>query len=153
MTISALYVCPAHNFFGHHGRPPGQDPMVPVPRVECVPGRGLRGDRFFDFKQDYKGQVTFFAAETHERLCAALAVRDRGPEVFRRNIITRGADLNALKGSEFEVQGIRFFGTEESAPCHWMNTAFAEGAENLLRGHGGLRARILTAGFLEVEGS
>ncbi len=151
MTVSAIYIAPAHSYFGHHGRAPGTAAMESVARVECVPGRGLRGDRFFDFKQDYKGQVTFFAAETHERLCAALAVWDRDPGVLRRNIVTRGADLNALIGAEFEVQGVRFQGTEESAPCHWMNTAFAAGAEELLRGHGGLRARILTPGFLEVD--
>ena len=34
--------------------------MIEVPVVECVAGRGIRGDRYFDFKNDYKGQITFF---------------------------------------------------------------------------------------------
>jgi MOSC domain-containing protein YiiM len=85
-------------------------------------------------------------------LSAEFGVRDKGPEVFRRNIITEGADLNALIGKEFEVQGVRFLGTQECAPCHWMNTAFAGGAEAALRGHGGLRAKILCDGTLRVDG-
>ena len=50
-----------------------------------------------------------------------------------------------------EVQGIRFFGTQESAPCYWMNQAFAEGAEEALKGHGGLRAKVLSDGVLRVS--
>jgi MOSC domain-containing protein YiiM len=148
MDILHIYLSPAHNYFGHHGKPPGQEPMIEVPAVECVAGSGLRGDRFFDFKPDYKGQVTFFEFETYERVCAALGVYGKEPHVFRRNIITRGVDLNTLIGCEFEVQGIRFLGTQEAAPCHWMEQAFGEGAESALAGHGGLRAKILTTGTL-----
>jgi len=32
-----------------------------------------------------------------------------------------------------------------------MNQAFAPGAENALRGRGGLRARILTSGILRIS--
>jgi MOSC domain-containing protein YiiM len=49
------------------------------------------------------------------------------------------------------VQGVHFLGTQESTPCYWMNQAFAEGAEEELKGHGGLRAKILTDGFLRVS--
>lgn len=151
MKIAAIFISPGHSFFGRHGKPSAEVPMIPLTEVECVAGRGLRGDRFFDHKEHYKGQVTFFAWETYERLGQALGIFDRGPEVFRRNILTRGANLNALIGQEFEVQGVRFLGTEESKPCHWMNTAFGEGAEELMRGSGGLRAKILTSGTLRVD--
>jgi hypothetical protein len=46
------------------------------------------------------------------------------------------------------VQGVRFFGTEECRPCYWMDGVFAPGAQEFLRGRGGLRARILTDGCL-----
>lgn len=151
MRVLHLYVSPGHNFFGHHGLPPGQEPMIEVPEVECVAGKGLRGDRFFDFKDDYKGQITFFAFETYEHLCSQLNEGGRDPSVFRRNVITSGIDLNTLVGKEFEVQGVLFLGTQEAAPCHWMNSAFAEGAEKALRGSGGLRAKILSDGVLHSE--
>ncbi|HXQ02714.1 MAG TPA: hypothetical protein VN801_07065, partial [Candidatus Udaeobacter sp.] len=60
----------------------------------------------------------------------------------------RGFDLNEFIGKEFEIQGVRFYGTEESAPCYWMDGAFATGAEDFLKGRGGLRAKILTDGKL-----
>ena len=111
----------------------------------------LEGDRFLDFKADYKGQVTFFSHEVYEEVCEKFGVRDRPASAFRRNIIVEGADLNALIGREFAVQGVRFLGTQESAPCHWMNSAFAPGAEEALRGRGGLRAKVLRDGVLRAE--
>lgn len=124
--------------------------MLEVAEVRCLAGRGLEGDRFLDFKEDYKGQVTFFAFEVHERLCARFGVRDKSPGVFRRNVITEGVDLNTLIGAEFEIQGVRFLGVQESTPCHWMNEAFAAGAEEAMRGNGGLRAKILSDGVLRA---
>ena len=151
MRIAGLYLSPGHNFFGRYGRPPGAHATLEVAEVECVAGRGLRGDRFFDHKEDYKGQVTFFAGEVHESLCEALAVRDKPLSVYRRNVITRGVDLNTLIDREFEVQGVRFLGACECSPCLWMDQAFAPGAESFLKGRGGLRARILTSGILRTE--
>ena len=63
-----------------------------------------------------------------------------------------GIDLNSLIGVEFEVQGVRFAGTEQCKPCHWMDSALGHGAENWLQGRGGLRARILTDGALQCGG-
>lgn len=146
--IEHLYLSPGHNYFGHHGLPPDEHAMIEVDKVECVAGRGLRGDRFFDYKPDYKGQITFFAGELYDELSAFLDTWDRAPSVFRRNIITRDIDLNTLIGVEFELQGVRFLGTAECSPCHWMNQAFAPGAEDALKGRGGLRAKILSDGFL-----
>ena len=151
MRLLHLYLSPEHNFFGHHGQEAGTAPMIEVAEAECVTGKGLRGDRCFGWKEDYKGQVTFFEQEQYERLCAQFGEPDRPPSVFRRNVITQGIDLNTLIGSEFEVQGVRFLGTQESAPCYWMNQAFAEGAEEALKGHGGLRAKVLSDGILRVS--
>jgi hypothetical protein len=151
MHLLHLFISSAHNFVGHHGREPGAEPMQEVSQIECVAGRGIRSDRYFDFKENYKGQITFFAHEVYERVCAELGEYGRTPDVFRRNIITKGIDLNTLIGTEFEVQGVRFFGVEESAPCYWMNQAFAEGAEKALKGNGGLRARILSDGTLRAD--
>ncbi len=114
-------------------------------------GRGLVGDRFFDFKPDYKGQATFFAVETVRALEAAFGLAEIDPSVFRRNIIVEGADLNALIGEEFEVQGVTFMGSQEAAPCYWMDQALCPGAEEALRGRGGLRVKILSDGGLRSE--
>ncbi len=148
IEICHLVISPGHNFYGHHGRQAGTEPTIEVETVECVAGRGLSGDRFFDYKPDYKGQITFFAMETYEALVAALGYTGGRPTAVRRNVYTRGADLLALVGREFELQGVRFRGAEECAPCEWMDVAVAPGACEWLKGRGGLRARVLTSGIL-----
>ena len=118
--------------------------------IECVAGRGVRGDRFFDYKEDYKGQITFFSIEVFQQVCRELGMIRKSPRLTRRNIITLGQDLNLLIGKNFSVQGIEFEGVCECNPCYWMNEAIGPGAEEALRGRGGLRARILKSGLLHV---
>jgi MOSC domain-containing protein YiiM len=148
VEICHLYVSRGHNFVGHHGREPDTHPMIEVPEIECLAGRGIRGDRYFDFKDDYKGQITFFSLEVFEELCGAMQLQGCSPALARRNVITRGVDLNELIGQEFELQGVRFLGMEECRPCYWMDRAFAPSAQEFLKGRGGLRAKILTDGIL-----
>jgi MOSC domain-containing protein YiiM len=150
IQIKHLYISPGHNFFGHHGLPPGEHPMVECEAIRCLAGRGIEGDRFLDFKPDYKGQITFFAHEIYEELCERFGVWDKPPSAFRRNVITRGVDLGGLIGREFEIQGVRFLGIAECSPCEWQDGAFAPGTEAALEGRGGLRAKILTDGALRV---
>ena len=148
VEISHLYISPGHNFFGHHGRQPDDFPTIEVSSIECVAGHGIRGDRFFDYDDDYKGQITFFSLDVFDQLRSKLRLPRCSPGVTRRNVIVRGIDLNELIGGEFEVQGVRFRGTAECKPCYWMDTAIGPGAEKFLKGRGGLRARILTDGIL-----
>jgi MOSC domain-containing protein YiiM len=152
IRIRHLFISPGHNYFGHHDAPPGKHPVLEVDEVECVAGRGLFGDRYFDHKREYKGQITFFAWEVLERLRTELGLTEASPAATRRNVITEGVDLKTLIGTEFEVQGIQFEGIEECRPCYWMNTAFQdERVEAWLKGRGGLRARILTDGLLRRQ--
>jgi len=151
MEICHLYISRGHNFVGHHGREPDAHPMVEVPIIECVAGRGIRDDRYFDFKNDYKGQITFFSIEVFNKLCGALQITDCSPATARRNVITRGVDLNELIGKEFELQSVRLYGMEECRPCYWMERAFSPGAHEFLKGRGGLRAKILSDGTLRSD--
>ena len=59
ISIAHLYVSPGHNFFGHHGQPPGEYPTVEVEEVRCVTGRGVVGDRFYGHMPGYAGEITF----------------------------------------------------------------------------------------------
>jgi len=162
VEICHLYISPGHNFVGHHGGEPDTHPIIEVPMIECTAGRGIRGDRYLDFKNDYKGQITFFSLEVFNELCDALQIWDRSPSFVRRNVITRNVNLNELIGQDFEIQGVRFHGMEECRPCYWMDRAIAPGTHEFLKGRGGLRAKILSNGKLrsqfsvipsEVEGS
>jgi MOSC domain-containing protein YiiM len=146
--VRQIYVSPGHNYYGHHGKPAGDSPIATVNTVTCRAGRGLVGDRFFDYKPDYQGQVTFFDWEVYEAIKIALNVPDLSPSAFRRNVLVEGMDLMALVGQKFRLGGIDFEGACEAKPCYWMEQAVAPGAEAWLRGKGGLRAKILCDGVL-----
>lgn len=151
MGIEHLAISPGHNYFGRFGHGAGSYPIQKVHQLECVAGRGIRGDRFFDYKPDYKGQITFFAMETYEAMLAELSIAVGSPMNARRNVYVRGLDLTSLVGTEFELQGVRFRGMEECKPCFWMNEAFGgREVEAWMKGRGGLRAIILTAGTLRT---
>lgn len=150
MIIHEIFTSPGHNYYGHHGLPPGDFPLVAADSIECVTGHGIRGDRFFDYQDDYKGQITFFSREVFDLMAQAFGLTTKSAGVLRRNVIVSGVELNELTGVDFALQGVQFRGTAHCAPCHWMNTAFAPGAEKFLAGRGGLRARILTDGRISV---
>lgn len=148
VEIRHLYISDGHNYFGHHGSAPGSHPTIEVPSIDCVAGHGIRNDRFFDYRDDYKGQITLFSLEVFHDLCRAFAIQNPSPAALRRNVIVTGIDLNSLIGKTFDLQGVTFCGTGECKPCYWMDQAIAPGAERFLRGRGGLRARILSDGPL-----
>ncbi len=145
----AIYVSEGHNFRGHHGGVPGTHPIIECESAELVAGKGIVGDRYFGFKEDYKAQVTFFDQAVHNEVC-----REFGagllPLRYRRNVLLSGVDLNTLIGKQFAIDGMVFQGTEECVPCHWMNDAMAHGVEDFLKGRGGLRTKVIEGGTLRV---
>lgn len=121
-----------------------------VAEVRCRAGWGLEGDRFYGYRPGYKGQVTLFAWETFIEAREKFGVPALEAAAFRRNVVVQGVDLNALVGRRFTLGGVEFEGTGEAKPCYWMNQAIALGAEDWLRGRGGLRTKVLTDGVLAV---
>jgi len=152
LALHRIFLSDGHSYFGRHGLGSAVKPIREVTEVECVAGRGLRGDRYFDHKADYKGQVTLFSQETFDALRRALNVPDASPAALRRNLLVSGVDLNELIGQPFELQGVRLEGTEECRPCYWMDEAIGPGANDWLKGRGGLRCRILSDGWLRSIG-
>lgn len=147
-----IWISPGNDFRGHHGGPRGEHGIESVVEVECVAGMGLKGDRYFGYKPDFKGQVTFFDADAVDAVRAHFNRPDLSSGEFRRNLIVRGADLSAWVGKRFRFQGIEFEGSEECKPCYWMDDVAGSGAEEFLKAgfRGGLRARILNDGLLRV---
>ena len=150
MLIRQIFISSGHNYFGHHGKPPDNFPLVEVHRIECVAGHGIRGDRFYDYRDNYKGQITFFSLEVFEKLALHFGLTGKSPGLLRRNVIVSGIDLNDLIGEEFSIQGVRLRGTGHCRPCYWLDQAFAPGTEEYLKGNGGLRAEILSDGAIAV---
>ena len=150
MIIRQIFISPGHNYFGHHGRAPDDFPLVEVQQVECVAGHGIRGDRFYDYRDEYRGQITFFSLEVFDRLAQHFGLTNKSPAALRRNVIVSGVELNDLIGEEFSIQGVRLRGTAHCKPCYWLDQAVAPGTEKFLQGNGGLRAQILSDGMIAV---
>jgi MOSC domain-containing protein YiiM len=150
VTIHNIFISPGHNFFGHHGRPASAHACTDVTSVRCRAGYGLEGDRFYGYRPDYNGQVTFFSWEVFEAAKRTFNVPQLRADAFRRNVIVEGMHLNELVGARFSLGGVEFEGRAESKPCYWMDNVVAPGAEPWLRGRGGLRAKILTDGVLRT---
>ena len=102
MRITHLFISPAHNYFGHHGQPAGQAPVVELEEAVVVTEKASKGTT--GWKEKYKGQVDLFSHEVWESLCADYGVGPRIQGVFRRNVIVSGADLNSLIGKELELR-------------------------------------------------
>lgn len=151
--LLAIWISEGNDFRGRHEKGRLDHGITGVREVECVAGMGLRGDRYFGFKPDFKGQVTFFDAAAVDAVQEQFSLPDLPSSTFRRNLIVRGVDLSAWAGKRFRFQGVEFEGSEECKPCYWMDQVAAPGAEAFLTGNfrGGLRARVLSDGFLRVD--
>ena len=148
VELEHLFVSPGHDFYGRHGLGRLEHAITDCESLELVAGKGIVGDRFYEYKENYKGQVTFFEAATWEGVKEEFALPELSPSAFRRNIVVRGMDLEELIGKRYSLGDLEFEGTQEAAPCYWMDEACAPGVEEFLKGQGGLRCRILKGGSL-----
>jgi MOSC domain-containing protein YiiM len=149
-AIRHIFISSGHNFFGRFNQPAGTFETQDVRSAKCRAGWGIEGDRFYGYRPEYKGQVTFFSWETYVEAREKFGVPALSPSAFRRNVVVEGLDLNGLIGRRFTLGGVEFEGTSEARPCHWMNQVVAPGAEEWLGGHGGLRTKVLTDGVLHA---
>lgn len=125
-----------------------------VSEAEAEAGRGLVGDRYF------AGGGTF--SNPHARghdltLIEADVIDDLGgvfagyrAEDTRRNIVTRGIDLNALVGWQFRIGGVECVGQRLCEPCAHLDRIAVKGALRPLVHRGGLRADVVTSGRITV---
>lgn len=107
-TIESIYIA------SHSG-----DLMRSLRRAELVAGCGIRGDRNYKEAAStvaHDGQITLIGLEEIERFRRETGLPiDLGDP--RRNVVTRGIELNALVGREFRVGNAVVFGVELCEPC------------------------------------
>lgn len=148
IEIHEIYVSPGHDFKGRFGKSRLNHEVVSLDAVDCVEGKGLVGDRYFGFGDDYKGQLSLISTEMIAEVEGLIGMEVADLRAFRRNVILSGVDLNALVGKRFELGGVRLEGSEQCRPCFWMNEAIGDGAHDAMEQRGGLRCRILSSGTL-----
>jgi len=138
--------------------PRAEAPMVRIDRAVARAGHGLEGDRYADQRgtfsdvHDRGHDLTLIEAEVLDAL--ELPAGRLAPEEARRNVVTRGIDLNALVGRRFAIGAVECVGQRLCEPCaHLERLAEQAGARGTLRAlihKGGLRADVVTDGEIRV---
>jgi MOSC domain-containing protein YiiM len=136
--------------------PAARAPLVGVDEVRAVPGKGLEGDRYFAQVGTYskmKGtgrEVTLIEDEALEALFDEGGL-EMAPGASRRNVVTRGVQLNHLVNREFCVGAVTLRGMRLCEPCtHLERLTQTPGVRRALVHRGGLRAEIVTEGVIRV---
>ena len=128
----------------------GRDALpVPIPTVLAAAGHGLEGEYHWSDTPEPGQSLTLIAAEALEGLREDTGI-DLSHEASRRNILTRGIDLNALVGRRFAVGAVECVGTELCEPCNTLAKLTERGVLRGLVHRGGLRADILSGGEIAV---
>jgi MOSC domain-containing protein YiiM len=137
--VEGIYIAPGH----------GELPE-PVDSVRAEAGRGLEGNRyFFDGDAPPGTALKLIAAEAVEAM-----EREHGisiePRESRRNVVTRGIDVNDLVGKRFRVGDVECQGIELCEPCADLQAMTKPGIIKGLAHRGGLNADILSDGEIRV---
>jgi MOSC domain-containing protein YiiM len=130
--------------------PGAGEPAQSLETARAVAGRGIEGDRHTlgtgTFPSGLPGSaLTLIDAEVCESFDPPLGAREH-----RRNLVTRGIDLNGLVGSEFTVGTLRCRGMRLCEPCTVVDGYASRPVLRALVHRGGLRADILEDGELNV---
>ena len=121
-----------------------------VEKIELLSGKGVIEDRHFQETNDARTQITLIESENIDYFNKKFNVQI--PYVnFRRNIITKGIELNKLVGKQFVVGKIKGKGNDLCRPCKHLQEIL--GQKDIIKEFlqkGGLRCEILTSGIIEV---
>jgi hypothetical protein len=144
-TVEGLAIAPA-----------AAAPMRLLQTARACAGRGLDGDRYaagagtFSSRAERRPgyDLTLIAAEVLDELAAA------GPALdfpgTRRNVLTRGIDVNALVGRRFRIGDALCEGRRLCEPCVHLDRLSGPGVLRPLIHRGGLRADVVTDGEIRV---
>ena len=127
----------------------GSAAMESVEEVETVEGGGIKGDRYYEgtgFWAQYGDvcQVTLIEGEHLDEIEEqGLAIKSGQ---HRRNIVTRGVDLLALRGKRFTVGDVVLEFDRSRPPCKHVQDLSERGMTRALKNRGGICARVIQSG-------
>ena len=117
---------------------------VSIEEVQALAEIGLEGDHYAS--EGGKRQVTLIAQEHINAVASILGVESVDPHLLRRNIVTSGINLHALKDKSFQIGDAILEYTGECHPCSRMEENLGTGGYNAMRGHGGITCRVVQSG-------
>lgn len=127
--------------------------MERVERLE-VTEEGVPGDRYTtgvgSWSWHRTSPLTLVSAAQVAEAARSLGVAV-DPVDLRRNVVVAGGDLDGLVGRRFRIGEVLLEGERPCEPCRHLEERLAlPGLKEALKGRGGLRASVLTGGWLRV---
>jgi MOSC domain-containing protein YiiM len=124
-----------------------------VKNANVIAGLGLEGDHRTQHKKpnpESKRQITLIQAEHIAAVASLVGMTELNPALTRRNLIVSSINLLALKDRQFFIGPVLLEFTGLCHPCTRMEENLGPGGYNAMRGHGGITARILNDGAIQV---
>jgi len=109
---------------------------------------GLVGDHYAS--RGGARQVTLIQAESLRSIASHLGRDDIDACDLRRNIVTEGINLMALKDRQFRIGEAVLQTTGDCHPCSRMEDVLGAGGYNAVRGFGGITARVVKGGAIRI---
>ena len=129
-------------------RPARREAMRAVDEARLEAGRGLVGDRYA--RLGGERQVTLIEAEALAAIASHLGLAEVAPDLVRRNLVTQGVNLLALKERRFRIGEAVLETSGECHPCSRMEENLGVGGYNAVRGLGGITARVISGGLIRL---
>lgn len=133
-------------------RPKRKETLIEVERANITIEDGIEADHYS--KKEGNRQVTLIQAE-HLQAVAGMLGRSEpiSPLLTRRNIVVSGINLIALKDKTFQIGKAILQGTGYCHPCSRMEENLGTGGYNAMRGHGGITAKVINGGIINLGDS
>ena len=121
-----------------------------VNSIDVLANQGVLGDRHFKEFNDPYNQLSLIESENIDYYNNKYGLNI--PYVdFRRNIITKGIQLNHLIGKKFQIGKVELEGIDLCRPCRHLSEVLDQ--DNIIKEflrRGGLRCQILSSSSIEV---
>lgn len=131
-------------------RPARHALLLTPPTADLTPADGVLGDHYSSRTGAARG-VTLIEQECLAAIFSYLGAGAPDPMLLRRNIVTAGINLDALRDRRFQVGGAVLEYTGLCHPCSRMEALLGPGGYNAVRGKGGITARVLQGGTVALD--
>ena len=121
-----------------------------VKSIDVLANKGIVGDRHFKEFNDPYNQLSLIESENIDYYNIKYGL-DIPYIEFRRNVITKGIQLNDLVGKKFMVGEVELEGIDLCRPCRHLTEVLNQ--DNVLKEFlrkGGLRCQILSSSTIKV---
>ena len=122
-----------------------------VSSFDVIANKGVIGDRHFKDYNDPYCQLSLIESENIDFYNTKYGLNISYIE-FRRNIVTKGVELNNLVGKKFYIGNVEVEGIDLCRPCRHLNENLNQ--ENIIKEFlrkGGLRCQILSSASIYIN--